>query len=210
MSKLLHIVASPRGFDSYSTQVAEAFLETFKPAHPNYGLETLDLFHADLPAFEAPQASAKYAVMAGQKPAGPAEKAWKEVIDVINHFKSADMYLIASPMWNFGIPYRLKQYFDIIVQPGLTFTYSAKKGYVGLVTGKKVVLALARGGAYPAGTEATRSDMQKSYLETILAFIGLTDVQSLIVEPTLGSPPEEISKALANAQQQARELGNSI
>ena len=77
MPTLLYIQASPRGTESFSTQVAESFLDSFRSSHRDYGVERLDLFHADLPPFEAPQAAAKYAVIAGQTPQGAAAKAWK-------------------------------------------------------------------------------------------------------------------------------------
>ena len=80
---------------------------------------------------------------------GDAAKVWKGVERVIEAFKSADKYVFSVPMWNFGIPWRLKQYIDILVQPGSTFRYD-EEGYRGLVTGKRAFLAYARGGEYGA------------------------------------------------------------
>lgn len=204
MPKLLWIQASPRTGQSYSTRLSEAFVQEFLRRHEGWQSEVLDLFHADLPPFEAPQAKAKYAVMAGQEPADDAGRAWRRVIQAIDHFKAADLYVFASPMWNFGVPYRLKQYFDIIVQPGLTFSHSPEKGYEGLVTGRKAVLALARGGQYPP--EQPGLDLQKPYLELILGFIGFADIRTVLVEPTLGEGPEAAEKHLAAALPKARAL----
>ena len=119
MSKLLHILASPR-VESYSTRVAKAFLDSYRRAQPDDHIDVLDLARADIPPFHAPQAKAKYAVAAGQAPRDEAEAAWQPVIKTINHFKVFDKYVLSSPMWNFGVPYRLKQYIDVIVQPSLT------------------------------------------------------------------------------------------
>ena len=126
MAKLLHILASPR-VESYSTRVAKAFLDSYRQARPGDQIEVLDLFQADIPPFYAPQAKAKYAVMGGQTPRDEAEAAWKPVIDTINHFKGFDSYVVSSPMWNFGVPYRLKQYIDVIVQPSLTVAFSPRR-----------------------------------------------------------------------------------
>ena len=71
---------------------------------------------------------------------------------MIERFKSADWYLFSLPMWNFGVPYVLKHLIDVIVQPGLTFSFSPTEGYKGLVTGKKAVAVYARGGAYGSGS----------------------------------------------------------
>ena len=150
MSKLLHILASPR-VESYSTRVAKAFLDAYRRARRDDQIETLDLFQADIPPFYAPQAKAKYAVMGGQTPRDEAEAAWKPIVNAINHFKGFDKYVLSSPMWNFGVPYRLKQYVNVIVQPSLTVAFSPEKGYTGLVTGRPLLLILARGGVYKTG-----------------------------------------------------------
>ena len=61
---------------------------------------------------------------------------------IAEHFKSADKYVFSLPMWNFGIPYKLKHFIDVLVQPGLTFSFSPETGYKGLVTGKPAVVDL--------------------------------------------------------------------
>ncbi len=76
-------------------------------------------------------------------------------------------------MWNFSIPYRLKQYIDIIVQPGLTFSMDEKGNYIGLVKNKPVFIAYSRGGKYPPGSQQEAFDLQKKYWELILGFYGI-------------------------------------
>jgi len=206
MPKILHIKASPRGNESFSTRAAEAFLGSFLEAHRGWQAETLDLFQADIPEFRAPAAKAKYAVMSGKTPTGEAELAWKPVIDTINHFKSAAACVVSAPMWNFGIPYRLKDYIDVITQPGLTFSFSPQSGYTGLVTGRPVVLVLARGGAYGSGTGAEAYDHQAGYLRAVFGFMGFTDIRTVLVEPTLHRGPEGAEAALAKAIAELRVL----
>ena len=142
--------------------------------------------------------------MAGQEPRDEAARAWKRVVRVIDHFKAADKIVIAAPMWNFSIPYQLKRYIDVIVQPGLTFTYSPAEGYRGLVTGRPAMLILARGGEYPAGSETAAYDMQRPYLELILRFIGFERINTILVEPTLMQGPEvaerKVEEAIARAE----------
>ena len=206
MPTLLYIHASPRNDESYSIRAARAFLEEFSRIHPQWRVDRIDLASDNIPPFNAPAAKAKYTVLNGQTPADAAGWAWKDVCNLIDRFKLADAYLIASPMWNFGVPYRLKQYIDNLVQPALTFSYSPQTGYKGLVTGKPAVLMLARGGAY--GTDIS-SDFQRPYLELILRFIGFTDIRTVVIEPTLaGAEPAE--KALQQAVVQARELARNV
>ena len=213
MAKLLHILASPR-VESYSTRVAKAFLDTYQQARPDDLIEVLDLPQADIPPFHAPQAKAKYAVTAGQTPRDEAEAAWLPVIKTINHFKGFDKYVISSPMWNFGIPYRLKQYIDVIVQPSLTVAYSPEKGYTGLVAGKPLMLILARGGEYRTGNPAETFDFQESYLRCIFGFIGFADIRTVYIQGTLQHKPDQVEadtrKAVAEASDAAMEFAGEV
>ncbi len=202
MARVLHIVASPRA-ESFSTRVADAFLRTYGRSNPRDAVETFDLFKADIPPFTAPQAKAKYAVLAGQAPTSEAEVAWQGVIKVINHFKRFDKYVLSSPMWNFNIPYRLKQYIDIIVQPGMTFSYSPDKGYTGLITGKPLMLILARGGNYGPGNPCDTYDFQESYLRGIFGFIGFTSIKSVYIQGTLMNKPEQVEADTRKAMDDA-------
>src|SRR6516225_3560146 len=178
MAKLLYIQASPRKDRSRSTQVARTFLAAYQKSRPDDSIETLDLWATSLPRFDGATIEAKYAILQGQAHTPGQAQAWKSVVDVIERFKSADKYLFSLPMWNFGIPYVLKHFIDVIVQPGLTFSFSPTEGYQGLVTGKKAAAIYARGGAYGPGTGAEGYDMQSKYLAAILGFIGITELAS--------------------------------
>lgn len=203
MATLLHIQASPMDDLSFSTRTARAFLDAYRKAHPADRVETLDLWKAEIPAFDFTAASGKYKVMRGLPHADGEGRAWQRVVETVDHFKSADKVLVSSPMWNFGIPYRLKQYIDVLVQPGLTFSYDPQRGYSGLVTGRPVQLVLARGGEYPQGTQSAGFDHQRPYLELIFGFIGFTDIRTLVVEPTLGPAAEEKLAAVTSLVQAA-------
>lgn len=210
MRKLLYIKASPRGSRSHSLSVADAFVESYRESNPDDEIVTLDLFKKDLPPFDGLAVTAKYTILHGQKHSQEELNAWKAVEDIIEEFKSVDKYVIAVPMWNFGIPYRLKQYIDILVQPGYTFSFTPEEGYKGLVANKPVFIAYSRGGEYVPGTDSEAFDLQKRYLELILGFIGFTDVRSVIVEPTLQGGPEVATQkreaAIAKAGQMAKEF----
>lgn len=206
MSRLLYIEASPRKKRSSSIQVAHHFLEVYRESHPTDDIETFDLWQRELPAFDGDVIDAKYAIMHGQSHTEAQRKSWRIVENVIADFKRADRFLFSLPMWNYSIPYKLKQYFDVIVQPSYTFSYSPSEGYKGLVVGKPVVIIYSRGGAYGPGTGLESLDYQKTYMETILKFIGFTDIQSIIIEPTLASPEMKesaIKKAMEEAEKMA-------
>jgi len=209
MSKLLYIQASPRIERSYSIAAADAFVSAYKQANPKDEVVTVNLFKKDLPAFDGLAVQAKYAILHGLKHTPEELAAWKRVEELIAEFKSADKYAMAVPMWNFGIPYRLKQYLDIIVQPGYTFSFSPREGYKGLVLGKPIFVSYSRGGAYEKGSPAEAFDLQTKYLQLALGFIGFTDIRTLIVEPTL-SGPDAAKKAREEAIAKAKEMANAF
>ena len=199
MSKLLYIEASPRKTRSRCIEVSQVFLSEMQRNHPSVEVDKLDLWATELPSFDGDTIDAKYAILHGQPHTPDQAKAWKRVETVIERFKSADGYLISLPMWNFGVPYVLKHYIDVIVQPGLTFSYSPTEGYKGLVTNKKAVIVYARGGAYGPGTGAEGYDLQSKTLGGILGFVGITDVTSIFVEPTLAAPAD-VEETIAKAK----------
>lgn len=204
MATVLHIQASPRGEESFSYRTAQAFLESYRKAHPGDRVRTLDLFGDTVPEFGLAVARGKYRILHGQEQTSAEKQAWRVVEATIADFKQADKYLISSPMWNFSIPYRLKQYIDVIVQPVYTFTYTAAEGYKGLVTGRPAMLILARGSEYPPGSQAAALDYQRPYLEFILRFIGFTDIRTILIEPTLAAGPAAAAEKLAEAVTKAR------
>ena len=204
MAKLLYIEASPRKARSKSITVAKEFLAAYQAANPGDEVETLDLWNTELPEFDGFTIDAKYQVLHGQSFTDQQQQAWQAVVDTCDHFKSADKYVFSLPMWNFGIPYRLKHYIDVIAQPGQTFSFDPETGYSGLVTGKPVAVVYARGGSY-GSDEAKGLDMQKGYMDLLLRFIGFTDVNSILVDPTLAAP-EDVAKTEAAAIEQAQSI----
>ena len=117
MTRLLYIEASPRKKRSSSIEVAHAYLEAYQQNHPAGEIETLDLWQKEIPRFDGDVINSKYAIMHGQAHTEAQRKAWRAVEQTIADFKRADRYLFSLSMWNFNIPYQLKHYIDVIVQP---------------------------------------------------------------------------------------------
>jgi FMN-dependent NADH-azoreductase len=106
-------------------------------------------------------------------------------------------------MWNFSIPYILKHYIDIIIQPGLTFQFSIESGYKGIVKAKSATVIYTSGGDYST-PEMQGLDFQKNYMNLALGFIGLTNVNSIVCEPTLGAP-DSVAQAKEAALETTRQ-----
>lgn len=203
MKRLLHIIATPREEESRTLRVSEAFLEAFKKKHPDWVIDTLDLAKEELPSLNMKQVGGKYVLLGGEELYGRFKEAWVEIVQQIERFKGADLFLISTPMWNFSIPYRLKHYIDLIVQPRYLFRYRDDGSTEGLVTGRKMVVITSRGGQYT--TEMKAFDHQEPYLRAIFGFVGITDIDFIKAEPMdMGSELRE--KRLKEAEEAAKQL----
>lgn len=202
MSTLLYIVASPRSQVSESAQLAEVFLETYRSAHPDVMVDTLNLWKEPLVAFDGAKVGAKMTVIGGETPVGVEADAWNQVIATFTRFSAADSYLFAVPMWNSGIPYVLKHYIDIITQPGLLFSFDPHAGYSGLLTGKKAA-TIYTSSVYAPGVSATfGQDFHSTYFDDWLHMIGISEKTTIRFQPTLLTP--DVENARRDAMAQAR------
>ena len=204
MAKLIYIESSPRKSRSHSIKISEEFLEHYTKEHPNDTVEKIDLWVEVLPAFSDDILDAKYSIMHGSEPSADEKKAWGEIESLFKKFNSGDKYLFSVPMWNFGLPYVLKHYIDVITQPGLAWAFTPEAGYTGLVEGKAAVI-YATGGEYSVGSQTEAFDLQKPAFENWLAFIGLTDVSSIIIAPTLADP-NEVEKTVNTCVEEAKKM----
>ena len=91
---------------------------------------------------------------------------------VLDEFLAADTIVIGAPMYNFTLPSQLKAWIDRILVAGKTFRYT-ENGPEGLATGKRVIVALARGGFYDSGSPAATLEHLETYLRGVFNFIGI-------------------------------------
>lgn len=203
MKKILCVEASPRKQHSISIEAANKFLDFYVKIHPADEVIKVDLWQEELPAFDGDAIAGKYALMQGLSHTEAQRKAWRQIESLIQQFRQADKYLFSVPMWNFSIPYRLKHYLDLLIQPSYTFSFSPQEGFQGLIKGKPVLVIYARGGSYPEGTPAAGMDFQKKYMEAVLRFIGFEDIRSIVIEATAGGN-ETRKKVLDEVQSHLR------
>jgi FMN-dependent NADH-azoreductase len=211
MTKLLYVQASPRRESSTSIRLADAYLSEIRTVNPDLEVDTIELWHEDLPAFDGDKAAAKMNLIGGQELAGAQKTAWDEVVAIANRFIVADRYLFAVPMWNGGIPYRMKQYIDLIHQPGLLWGLDPTTGYTGLLKGKQATLVMTAGAygppAYPS--PAFGEDHQSTYLRAWLNQAGIVDIDEIRFQPTLltAEPEADAQKAEERAMALAHRHG---
>jgi FMN-dependent NADH-azoreductase len=163
MRRLLHIDASPRGARSRSGVIGHHLLQALQAQAPELEVSRLGLFEADLPAFDKAAIEGRYGLLMGV-PVPPAQReAWAQLQAIADHFLSFDTWLFTVPMWNFGLPYRLKQYIDLITHPQITFRNDAAGNVEGLAAGHRAIVVAAS--AMPFGSDPAIAglDFQLSY-----------------------------------------------
>jgi FMN-dependent NADH-azoreductase len=198
--KLLHIDSSVLGPQSVSRQVSAAIVRRLTDQTPGLEVVYRDLTAAPLAHLSgahlaAAQGAAADASLQPDLEAGRA---------VLEEFLASDVVVIGAPMYNFTIPTQLKSWIDRIAVAGKTFRYSAA-GVEGLAGGKRVIIALSRGGLYGAGAPAAAFEHAETYLRGVFGFIGVTDIEVVVAEGTnLG--PEHRKKAISSALQAATDL----
>jgi len=163
MDKLLHIISTPREENSRTLQISEVFLEGFKNKYPDCRIDELNLFKEQLPGLSLKMISGKYVLLGGKELDDKLEEAWKPIERHIERFLFAEGFLISVPMWNFNVPYPLKHYIDLIIQPKYLFRYT-DKGVEGLAKNKKMIVITSRGGDYSPGSPYNSYDFQEPYL----------------------------------------------
>jgi FMN-dependent NADH-azoreductase len=191
---VLQINSSARREGSYSTRLADRIVARLREADPEATLTVRDLTATPHPILDEGALGALF-TPASQR---TAEQAARVALDdaLIAEIAAADVVVLGVPMYNFGVPVQLKNWIDAISRAGVTFRYSAS-GPEGLLKGKKVYVALARGGKY----RNTPADSQVPYLSTVLAFLGMTDVHFVYAEGlAMGEDAEREALATAYAE----------
>jgi len=201
MSKVLVLNSSALGGASVSKQLADGAIAKLGAQDPHLQVVTRDIGATPVPHLTTDGATA----IRGAEPANAAQAATQALSnELIGELKAADTIIIGAPMYNFGIPSTLKAWFDHVLRAGLTFSYS-EKGPEGLVTGKRAIVILSRGGLYSEGP-AQSFDSQEPHLRTLLGFMGITDVTFVRAEK-LAFGPEARDQAIGAAH---AELGRVI
>jgi FMN-dependent NADH-azoreductase len=165
--KVLLVAASALGNDSTSLKIGHdvigALNETeVKTRDLSQGLETINQAWVNANFTEqASRSEAQNLILANSD-------------ELIAELLWADVLVIASPIYNFSVPSALKAWIDQVCRAGLTFNYT-ENGPVGLLSGKRAILAMSSGGV-PVDSAV---DFATPYLRQVLNFIGISDIQTV-------------------------------
>ena len=190
--KILQINSSARVEGAKSTRLANTVTARLQAKHPGATVTARDLAVTPHPALDAAPLGALFTPADQRTPEQAARVALDDAL--IAEVQAHDAIVLGVPMYNFGVPVQLKTWLDAIARAGVTFRYTAN-GPEGLIQGKKVYVAFARGGIY----RDTPADSQTPYIQTILGFLGMTDVKYIHAEG-LAMGPEAVDKAFTQAE----------
>ncbi|WP_119153504.1 FMN-dependent NADH-azoreductase [Caldimonas tepidiphila] len=192
--KILAIHSSARVDGSQSTRVAQDIVAKLQQRHPQAEVTVRDLARNPHPVLDEAALGALFTPPEQRS----AEQAARVALDdaLIAELKAHDVIVLGVPMYNFGVPAQLKNWIDAVARAQVTFRYT-ENGPQGLVTGKTVYVALARGGRY----RDTAADTQVPYLRMVLGFLGMTDVRFVYAEG-FAMGPDAAQQALREAAEQ--------
>ena len=190
---ILQINASARREGANSTRVANAIVSRLRQAHPESKLVLRDLAATPHPILDEAALGALFTPADKRSPEQAARVALDDAL--IAELQAADAVVLGVPMYNFGVPAQLKAWIDAIARNGVTFRYT-ESGPEGLLQGKKVYLALARGGRH----RGTAADSQVPYLKTVLGFLGISDLHFIYAEGlNMGAEAAQLGFSQADA-----------
>lgn len=189
---ILQINASARREGANSTRLANAIVDRLKAAHPDAQVTLRDLAVTPHPMLDEAALGALFTTADQRTPEQVARAALDDAL--IAEIQAHDTLVLGVPMYNFGIPAQLKTWIDAIARVGVSFRYT-EAGSEGLLKGKAVYLALARGGLY----RDTDKDAQVPYLRNVLGFLGMTDLRFIYAEG-LNMGSEAFAKGFAQAE----------
>lgn len=190
------------GQGSHSTRLANELVAALRARQPAARLDVLDLGQRNLPELDEATLQALFTPAEQRSPAAAARVAQDDAL--IAEIQAADVVVIASPMFNFGVTAQLKNWIDAIARVRVTFAYTAN-GPVGLLTDKKVYIVATRGGIH----RDLPSDTQVPYLRQVLGFLGMTDVEVIYAEAQ-GMGPEASARGIAEARAQIDALFSGV
>jgi FMN-dependent NADH-azoreductase len=192
--KLLHIDSSILGPNSVSRSLSKAAVDRLVSDNADIEVTYRDLV-------EAPIAHLTGRYLAGQSADVQHDQALQEDLAlggrVLEEFLAADVIVIGVAFYNFSVASQLKAWVDRVAVAGKTFRYS-ENGAEGLAGGKRVILAIARGGFYGAGSPTASFEHAESFLRSVFTFLGVKDIEVVAAEG-IAMGPEQRASATSSA-----------
>jgi FMN-dependent NADH-azoreductase len=218
MKCLLHIDASARlttnsvpEYNSISKAIAATFIHKWlsnnpedKVIHRDVGVNPPDFISQDWIA----------AVFTPDESKTDEQKALVSLSDtLIDELDQADIIVMSSSMYNYGLPAALKAWFDQVVRINKTFTFDLKRGDYPLepiMSGKTLVL-ITSSGEFGFGVGGIREKMNHlgPHIQTISHYLGVETFYEINAEYQEFND-ERHRKSVVNAHQAAEDIAMEL
>ncbi|BCC49954.1 FMN-dependent NADH-azoreductase [Bacillus cereus] len=208
MATVLFVKANNRPAEqAVSVKLYEAFLASYKEAHPNDTVVELDLYKEELPYVGVDMINGTFKAGKGFDLTEEEAKAVAVADKYLNQFLEADKVVFGFPLWNLTIPAVLHTYIDYLNRAGKTFKYTPE-GPVGLIGDKKIALLNARGGVYSEGP-AAGAEMAVKYVATMMGFFGATNMETVVIEGH-NQFPDKAEEIITAGLEEAAKVANKF
>jgi len=202
MPQLLRIDASARLSGSVSRDLGDVFAAAWTD-RPGHALSQRDLAQAPVPHIDQPTIAGFFSPAEAQTPELRAATALSDTL--IAEVQAADVLLITTAMYNFGVPSALKAWIDHVVRIHRTVAFDGQD-FTGIAHPRRAIVVAAFGaGGYEAGARFAAADFVTPYLRHVLGFIGIPSVEAVVIQGT-NTDPAGLDGALAAARVRLREL----
>ena len=182
------------------------FRSACKSDNASIVVDTLNVWHERLPEFDYQAIGAKYKAVKHETMTEVESNVWERIQLLIRRFQNADRIVLGTPMWNFSLPYKLKQLIDLVAQRNYLFSYDGKQ-YGPLLNVEKAVAVYTRGSHFLEGTPIPPSfDHQAPYLDFWLRLIGVRELRSVIVDNAWNRDRQESEVSLAKGRATLEQL----
>jgi len=172
MKNILHVMSSLQGSNSYSIKLGKAIVAKIQDKYPGSTVQELDTVAAGVPHLYPDVFSTFF--IPGEQLTAEQRESIRFSDEAVKQLFEADIIVIGAPLYNYTIPSPLKAWIDHITRAGVTFGHN-ENGLVGMVTGKKVYVAMSSGGVYSEGP-GKANDFVAPYLKAFLGGLGMTDL----------------------------------
>ncbi len=180
---LLRVDASARSSRSVTRELADRFVEEWRYRRPEDRVIVRDVGTAPPPAVSEEWIAAAFA----DEPTDRQRQALALSDRLIDELEQADLIVLATPMYNYGMPAALKAWFDQVIRLGRTFSFDLARGdhpLEPILSGKELVILSSVGefGFGPGGVNESAGHLIP-HIKTASKYLGVADrVRSIEVE----------------------------
>jgi len=213
VKKLLYITANPKPENlSACKTVGRQLVNKLLKQSTDYMLEEVDLYADHIPQLKHIYYESRSTLISQDKIEKLKPEDKKEVQRIIalcDQFRSADIYILAAPMWSLSFPAPVKEYLDCIIQANWTIRFDNEKPYGILDDKPRTFIYVQSSGANIPWIIRPALNKGLNYVHDMIKYIGISNFEELLVDGT-GSNDAQTQQAIEIAKAKINGLVEKI